>query len=134
MVSDRGACQTELDLIMPGTFYPGQNVLLRDIFRPCYAVIRRVVLVNHPYHSVLSFPQPTLFQVMQDRFQSAFGTSDETGIRHRDRQGTSNEPPQMGGRVGELIFFITTALEVDEDSQIMGPRRDANTGPGKFGT
>jgi hypothetical protein len=118
---------------MPGTLNLANDIFAWDIFHSGYGVLVWIIPEHDTVQFVLVLSEPAFFQIVQDDLDLGFFARNETHIGHRDRQSTSQYPTEMSGRMSQLVLLIVSILEVNEDTQIVSSRRDADACTCEFG-
>ena len=71
---------------------------------------------------VLCFPKPALLYIVQYNFHLCFRTDYEGTVADGHGERSSDYSSKISSWVRELVFFVVSALKVDEYSQIVVPR------------
>lgn len=76
------ATSAKVDLIMPSTINPANDIPVRDVFDPRGLVVLHIALVYYTLNLVLSPPEPALFEIMKDDLEPSLFTCYEAGVGH----------------------------------------------------
>lgn len=69
-----------VDLVLPGAFYPCEDLLIWNVLDLGHVVVIGIVLENHSLDQILASAQPTFLLVLKDNLEPSLGTCDVTGV------------------------------------------------------